>query len=50
MSERFTSDVKRAINSAETVRKASRQEPAYLIGQVVGDHVLKSHSELKRCG
>ncbi|WP_256753704.1 hypothetical protein [Mesorhizobium sp. Mes31] len=50
MSESFTSDVRHTINGAETVRKASRQEPAHLIEQADGDHMLKSRSELKRGG
>lgn len=41
---------KRTINGAETMRKARMQEPAYLIAQVDGDHVLKSHPELKLGG
>lgn len=47
VAESFTSDVKRTIKGTEVVRKASREEPAYLIEQADGDHVLKSHSELK---
>jgi len=34
LSDSFTSDVRRTINGAETVRKASQEEPAYLIEQV----------------
>ncbi|MFA6156966.1 DUF2945 domain-containing protein [Mesorhizobium sp.] len=47
VSESFTSDVTRTIKDTEVVRKASTQEPAYLIEQADGDQVLKSHSELK---
>lgn len=48
--ESFTNDVTRTIKGTEVVRKASTEEPAYLIEQADGDHVLKSHSELKRKG
>ncbi|WP_027039307.1 DUF2945 domain-containing protein [Mesorhizobium ciceri] len=47
VTESFTRDVKRTIEGAEVARKASEDEPAYLIEQADGGHVLKSHSELK---
>nr|WP_318011584.1 MULTISPECIES: HVA1 family protein [unclassified Mesorhizobium] len=47
MSESFSSHVKRGSRTL-VKRKASPDEPAYLIEQADGDHVLKSHSELKR--
>jgi hypothetical protein len=50
IAESFTRDVKRTIKGTEVVRKASAEEPAYLIEQDDGDHVLKSHSELQRHG
>lgn len=50
VTESFTSDVTRRIKGTEVVRKASHDEPAYMIEQADGDHVLKSHSELKRKG
>lgn len=48
VSERFTDDVKRTIDGNDVKRKASRDEPAYLIEQDDGDRVLKSHSELRK--
>ncbi len=45
--ERFTSDVERTIKGSKVSRKASSDEPAYLIEQEDGDRVLKSGSELK---
>ncbi|TPM26459.1 DUF2945 domain-containing protein [Mesorhizobium sp. B2-3-4] len=50
VSRSFTSEVKRTIKGTEVVRKASPEEPAYLIELADGDHVLKSHSELERKG
>lgn len=43
----FKEDVERTIKGATVKRTASRQEPAYLIEQADGDHVLKSRSELR---
>lgn len=43
----FTRNVTRTIKGAEVSRKASKDEPAYLIEQENGDKVLKSGSELK---
>ncbi len=43
----FTSKVTRKIKGAEVTRKASKEDPAYLIEQENGDKVLKSGSELK---
>jgi Hypervirulence associated proteins TUDOR domain len=43
----FTRNVTRTIKGAEVSRKASTDEPAYLIEQENGDKVLKSGSELK---
>lgn len=45
--ERFTSRVTRTIKGTEVTREASPKEPAYLIEQEDGDHVLKSRSELR---
>jgi hypothetical protein len=45
--ERFTEEVTRSIKGTEVTRKASTDEPAYLIEQEDGDRVLKSHSEVK---
>ena len=50
VAQSFTSDVKRTIKGTEVARAASPDEPAYLIEQEDGDHVLKSHSELTREG
>jgi hypothetical protein len=46
--ESFTEDVERTIEGSAIKRKASADEPAYLIEQEDGGHVLKSHSELKK--
>ncbi|MBG0508649.1 DUF2945 domain-containing protein [Agrobacterium sp. MOPV5] len=46
--EAFTDDVERTVAGSRIKRKASRQEPAYLIEQDDGASVLKSRSELKR--
>jgi len=47
VSEVFTSDVTRTIKGTEVKRKASAEDPAYLIEQADGDRVLKGHSELE---
>jgi len=44
--ERFTSEVTRTIDGTEVKRNASEDEPAYLIEQEDGQHVLKSSTEL----
>lgn len=44
--ERFTEDVTRTIKGTDVKRKASSDDPAYLIEQSDGDQVLKSGSEL----
>ena len=44
--ERFTSEVTRTIDGTEVERNASKDKPAYLIGQEDGQHVLKSSTEL----
>jgi len=46
----FTDDVERTIEGAVIKRKASPEEPAYLIEQEDGGRVLKSHSELQKSG
>ena len=46
--EVFTQEVTRTIKGNEVTRKASEDEPAYLIKQEDGDKVLKSHSEIKK--
>ena len=46
--EVFTSDVTRTIKGSEVTRKASEEDPAYLIKQDDGDEVLKSKSEVER--
>ncbi|MCO6393034.1 HVA1 family protein [Aliihoeflea aestuarii] len=48
INESFTDDVERTIKGAKIKRKASNEEPAYLIKQDDGDRVLKSHSELTK--
>jgi len=44
--ERFTSEVTRTIDGTEVEQNASEDEPAYLIDQEDGQHVLKSSTEL----
>ena len=46
--EVFTEEVTRTIKGNEVTRKASEDEPAYLIKQGNGDKVLKSHSEVSK--
>lgn len=48
IAERFTDDVTKTIKGSEVKRKASGEEPAYLVRQDDGDEVLKSHSELTK--
>lgn len=50
VAERFTDDVTRTIDGTEVKRKATDDEPAYLIEQDDGDRVLKSHSEVQAAG
>ncbi len=44
--ERYTEKVTITIKGAEVTRRASQENPAYLIVQENGDEVLKSHNEL----
>ncbi len=46
--EIFREDVERAIKGQQIKRRASPEEPAYLIEQDDGDIFLKSHSELTK--
>jgi hypothetical protein len=46
--ERFTDDVTRTIKATEVKRRASSDEPAYLVEQDDGGRALKSHSELQK--
>ncbi|POO54901.1 DUF2945 domain-containing protein [Agrobacterium rosae] len=48
VTESFTEDVEREIEGSVIKRKASEEEPAYLIEQQDGGRVLKSHSELEK--
>ena len=48
VAESFTEDVERKIEGSMIKRKASEDEPAYLIEQEDGGKVLKSHSELEK--
>ncbi|MES5100921.1 DUF2945 domain-containing protein [Agrobacterium sp. BA1120] len=48
IAETFTEDVERKIEGSVIKRKASAEEPAYLIEQEDGGRVLKSHSELEK--
>jgi hypothetical protein len=45
--EQFTKNVTRKIKGVEVTRKASKEEPAYMIEQDEGGRVLKSASELR---
>lgn len=46
--EVFTEKVTRTIDGNEVTRKASEDEPAYMIKQDDGDRVLKGHSEVSK--
>ena len=46
--ETFTAKVTRHIKGADVTRNASPDDPAHLIEQEDGDHVLKSASELDK--
>lgn len=48
--EKFEEPVKKKIKGTEVKRKASKEEPAYLIEQEKDKKVLKSESELKKGG
>ena len=48
VAERFTHDVTRKIKGKEIKRKATPEEPAYLVSQEDGGRVLKSESELHK--
>lgn len=48
VAESFTEDVERTIEGEKIKRKATEEEPAYLVEQEDGGRALKSHSELKR--
>ncbi len=48
VTESFTEKVTRTIKGSEITRKASSDEPAYMIEQDDGDRVLKSHSEVSK--
>ena len=45
--EQFTKPVTRTIKGVEVTRKATKEEPAYMIEQDDGGRVLKSASELR---
>jgi hypothetical protein len=45
--EKFTEKVSKTLKGSKVTRNASEEDPAYLIEQSDGDHVLKSHSEIK---
>lgn len=46
--ETFTDDIEKTISGSRIKRKASKDEPAYLIEQEDGSQVLKSRSEIER--
>lgn len=45
--EKFVEEVTKNLGGTEVTRKASTDEPAYLIEQADGATVLKSHSEIQ---
>ena len=47
ITEKFEKPVKKKIKGTEVKRKASKEEPAYLVEQDKGTKVVKSQSELK---
>lgn len=48
ITDSFTKPVERTIKGARIRRDADDDNPAYLIEQDDGAHVLKSHSELRK--
>ncbi len=46
--DKFTSETTKTIKSTEVTRRASKQNPAYLVEQEDGAEALKSHSELTK--
>lgn len=44
----YTQKITKTIKGSEVTRKASDDDPAYLIEQEDGDEVLKGHDELKK--
>ena len=46
--EKFTEPVTKKIKGTEVKRKASKEDPAWLIKQEDGSEVLKSEKELKK--
>jgi hypothetical protein len=46
--EKFSEPVEKKIKGTEVKRKASKENPAYLIEQENGSQVLKSEKELKK--
>ena len=48
VTEVFTSEVTRTLKGNEVTRKATYDEPAYLIEQEDGNEVLKSCTEVKK--
>lgn len=50
VTEKFEEPVEKKIKGTTVKRKASKEEPAYLIEQEKGTKVLKSESELKKGG
>ena len=48
ITERFTETVTRKIKGSEIKRKATKDDPAFLIEQDDGDEVLKSATEIEK--
>lgn len=48
VTKKYTQKITKKIDGSEVTRKASDDDPAYLVEQEDGDEVLKSGSELSR--
>ncbi len=46
--QKFAHDVERTIKGTTVKRRADEREPAFLVEQKDGNHVLKSRSELRK--
>ena len=46
--KKYTEEVEKTLQGSKVTRKASEDDPAYLIEQDDGSEVLKSHSEIKK--
>ncbi len=48
IAEKFEKEVEKTIKGTKVKRKASKEEPAYVVEQQNGQQVLKSESELTK--